>query len=105
MKGLLLVSTVMVLAGCTSLPAAQAEPAARPTWADDFVQDYEAKHGLVDDLLSGYLLAGANASCGDLVAGRTLPQVWQSNVDRGMSSDQSATVIDLAIKYYCPEEG
>ena len=75
----------------------------RPTWAAAFVHDYELRHGGVDFDTETMLLHGTNASCGDLVAKSNLSQVWQRNVDRDMSSDQSATVIELAVQYYCPE--
>lgn len=76
---------------------------ADPGWFGAFILDYEAKHGETSDEVMTQLLYSTNSVCGDLVAGNSVPDVWQMLVDHGQSSDQAATVIDLAVKYYCPQ--
>ena len=69
----------------------------------DFIHLYNQVHGPTDSDTIDFLWKEAELSCARLGNGYSLPDVWEVGVQDGMSSDQSATVINSAVLTFCPQ--
>lgn len=110
---MLFVVTIPIAAELTrSTPVRAAEFGSQPTMnyptatlaGNAFISKYEWRHGVIEDNaeLEDFLIEEATRACTRLDVNLSLPRAWQAGVDDGMSSDQSATVIELGVEVYCP---
>lgn len=106
--GLVLLGTVLASCSTHTTNATSARPKMNYATAElagnAFISKYEWKHGVIEDeTLENFLIHEATLVCTRLGNGYTISNIWDVGVRDGMSSDQSATVIDLAIEVYCPQ--